>query len=168
MALGRPLISDPDLIEKWQTERYDDIKYCGYCLQGCLHRVKNGQPIDCNLNPEVGKEALEQTAQPLKVLVAGGGPAGLSAALYLSRRGHRVTLAEKENHLGGQFNLAWKAPGKQKMQDGLDAMEYCVRANADAVMTARPVDPELVKEIGPDLLVWAAGAIQNIPANRRA
>jgi len=163
VALGRPLISDPELIEKWQTKNYDEVKYCGYCLQGCLHRVKMGEPLGCNLNPEIGKPALEKTLKPINILVAGGGPAGMSAALYLSKRGHKVTLAEKEDHLGGQFSLAWQAPGKQKMQDGLDNLEYCVNANVDSVITGQPVSAELVGRVQPDLLVWATGAVQNIP-----
>jgi 2,4-dienoyl-CoA reductase-like NADH-dependent reductase (Old Yellow Enzyme family)/thioredoxin reductase len=163
VALGRPLISDPDLIEKWKANSVDDVTYCGYCLQGCLHRVKMGQALGCNLNPEIGKPSLEKTSHPKKVLVAGGGPAGMSAAFYLSKRGHEVTLAEKDDHLGGQFSLAWQAPGKQKMQDGLDDLEYRVRANVESVMIGQPVDAELVASVQPDILVWAAGAEQNIP-----
>jgi 2,4-dienoyl-CoA reductase-like NADH-dependent reductase (Old Yellow Enzyme family)/thioredoxin reductase len=164
VALGRPLISEPDLIEKWQAGKTDKVRYCGYCLQGCLHRLKNGEPLGCNLNPAVGLPALGATENPLKVLVAGGGPAGMSAAVYLSQRGHRVTLAEKEAYLGGQFALAWQAPGKKSMQQGLDALSCCARSNAEAVMMEHPVDMDLVREVRPDLLVWATGAVQNIPA----
>ncbi len=164
IALGRPLIADPGLIEKWERGDYAEVAACGYCLQGCLHRVRSGEPIGCNLNPEVGNPLLGQTEKPLKVLVAGGGPAGMSAALYLARRGHSVTLAEKQDHLGGQFNLAWQAPGKQTMQEGLDNLQYKVRIQAENVRTGQAVDLDLVRQLAPDLLVWATGAVQNIPA----
>jgi 2,4-dienoyl-CoA reductase-like NADH-dependent reductase (Old Yellow Enzyme family)/thioredoxin reductase len=164
VALGRPLIADPRLIEKWSRQAYPEVAACGYCLQGCLQRVRNGEPIGCNLNPEIGNPPPGRTERPLKVLVAGGGPAGMSAALYLARRGHRVTLAEKADRLGGQFNLAWQAPGKKTMHDGLENLKRQVRADAEEVLTGRAVDLDLVRERAPDLLVWATGAVQNIPA----
>ncbi len=163
VALGRPLIADPDLIEKWQKGMDDQVMYCGYCLQGCLHRMKSGQPVGCNLNPAVGLPELEQTTNPMKVLIAGGGPAGMSAGLYMTRRGHQVTLAEKSDHLGGQFAIAWQAPGKEKMKQGLDTIERNVKTSLDSIRMNRPVDAGLVREIQPDILVWATGAIQNIP-----
>jgi 2,4-dienoyl-CoA reductase-like NADH-dependent reductase (Old Yellow Enzyme family)/thioredoxin reductase len=163
VALGRPLLADPDLIEKWRKGMDDQVTYCGYCLQGCLHRLKSGQPLGCNLNPEIGMPALETTAKPSKVLIAGGGPAGMSAALYLTRRGHQVTLAEKTDQLGGQFALAWQAPGKEKMKQGLDSIESNLRTHLYSLVMNRPVDADFVREIHPDLLVWATGAVQNIP-----
>jgi hypothetical protein len=99
------------------NKRKDDrILYCGYCLQGCLHRLKSGQPLGCNLNPEVGLPSLKHTEHPLKVLVAGGGSAGMSAASYMSQRGHQATLAEKQSYVGGQFALAWQVPGKNNIR----------------------------------------------------
>ena len=163
VALGRPLIADPGLLDKWMRGKDREAVYCGYCLQGCLHRVKSGEGIGCNVNPEIGLPEPGRTENPLNVLVAGGGPAGMSAACYLSRRGHNVTLAEKEDHLGGQFSLAWQAPGKENMKVTLDSLDLTLRKSGAAVLTGRQVDAAFVRELNPDLLVWAAGAVQNIP-----
>ena len=163
VALGRPLIADPEFIEKLQTGMDEEILFCGYCLQGCLHRLKSGEPLGCNLNPEMGQPELKRSTSPIKVLIAGGGPAGMSASLYLTRRGHQVTLVEKSDRLGGQFSLAWQAPGKEKMKDGLDTIEHYIRADNISILLNRTVDADLVKEIKPDLVVWATGAVQNIP-----
>ncbi len=163
IALGRPLIACPDLIEAWRKK--DDTKkiYCGYCIQGCLPRVRTGQGVGCNINPAVGRPGLIPSPNPMKVLVAGGGPAGMSAAYYLGLRGHHVTLVEKENHLGGQFALAWQAPGKERMGDTLASFEHVLRSGKAMIITGRMVDLAMVEEIAPDLLVWAVGAFQNIP-----
>jgi 2,4-dienoyl-CoA reductase-like NADH-dependent reductase (Old Yellow Enzyme family)/thioredoxin reductase len=163
VALGRPLIADPHLIEKWQKKEDEEVMYCGYCLQGCLHRLKNGEPLGCNLNPEIALPPLGRTENPMKVLIAGGGPAGMSAALYMTRRGHQVTLAEKTDHLGGQFALAWQTPGKEGMRDGLKGLHRAVEESGASILLSRNTDSGLVTEIQPDLLVWATGAMQNIP-----
>ncbi len=163
VAFGRPLIADPKIIEKWKNYQYDDVRYCGYCLQGCLHRLQSGNPLGCNVNPEIGKPILERTNHPRKVLIAGGGPAGMSAAYYLNKKGHQVTIAEKENHLGGQFSLAWQAPGKEKMKSGLESIKRAVNANEITILLNKICDVDLVKDIQPDLLVWATGSVQNIP-----
>jgi NADPH-dependent 2,4-dienoyl-CoA reductase/sulfur reductase-like enzyme len=163
IAIGRPLIADPRLIKKWKQGKNEEAIFCGYCLQGCLHRVKSGQPLGCNLNPEIGLPPLKPTDRPSKVLVAGGGPAGISAALYLTRRSHKVTIVEQAGRLGGQFALAWQAPGKEKMKDGLESIERSLRSSGATVVLGRAVEPSIVKEFQPDLLVWATGAVQNIP-----
>ena len=163
IALGRPLIADPGLIEKWREGTEWKATMCGYCLQGCLHRVKSGEGIGCNVNPEIGQQDLGRTEKPLKILVAGGGPAGMSAARYLSLRGHDVTLAEREDQLGGQSNLSWQAIGKENMKTALDSLELSLRECDVKVLTARMANSELVREVSPDLLVWATGAVQNIP-----
>ncbi len=163
VALGRPLLADPNLIKKWKTGTERKAVYCGYCLQGCLHRLKNGAPLGCNLNPGMGLPELTPATKPMKVLVAGGGPAGMSAALYMKKRGHQVSLTEQSDQLGGQFALAWQAPGKESMKQGLEAMEDAVNSSGVSLMMNQSVDAAFVQKTKPDLLVWATGAIQNIP-----
>jgi thioredoxin reductase len=163
IALGRPLLADPLLIEKWQSGKDDEIVHCGYCLQGCLHRLKEGNPLGCNVNPEIGMPPLQSTDHPIDVVVAGGGPAGMSASLYLSKKGHRVTLVEKADHLGGQFHFAWQAPGKEAMKDGLRGMTEAVARSGASVVLNQTADASFVGGFRPDLLVWAVGAFQGIP-----
>jgi len=163
VALGRPLIADPELIEKWQKGENEKVMPCGYCLQGCLHRVRSGEPLGCNLNPQIGLPPLQRAPQARRVLIAGGGPAGMSAALYMTRRGHRVTLAEKADHLGGQFTFAWQAPGKKAMKEGLERLKGAVKESGVSILLERTADAALVQELKPDLLVWATGTFQNIP-----
>ncbi|MBW1980907.1 MAG: FAD-dependent oxidoreductase [Deltaproteobacteria bacterium] len=163
IALGRPLIADPNLLKKWLHQQDDRVIQCGYCLQGCLHRVRSGEGLGCNVNPQIGQQELTPSPKKLRVLVAGGGPAGISAALYLAKRGHQVTLAEKEPDLGGQFSLACKAPGKSPMHDSLASLIRAVKQSPVTVLLATEVDSELVRKISPEFLVWATGAHDTIP-----
>jgi 2,4-dienoyl-CoA reductase-like NADH-dependent reductase (Old Yellow Enzyme family)/thioredoxin reductase len=163
VALGRPLIADPGLIGKWREGKEGRVVHCGYCLQGCLHRLKGGEPLGCNLNPEVGVPPLEKTAVPLKVLVVGGGPAGMSATLYMTRRGHRVALVEKNDRLGGQFSLAWRVPGKETMRDGLIGLRRAVEACGATILLKNTAYMETIKRIMPDLVVWSTGALPKTP-----
>lgn len=159
IAIGRPLVADPDLPQKMAAGRTEEILLCGSCLQGCLASVKAGKGIGCIVNPEVGHESepIEPSKQELHVVVVGGGPAGLTTSLVARRRGFKVTLLER-NQLGGQFSLAPLAPGKSAMARPLNSLLRLVNASGADIKTGVEATTELVESLEPDVVVLATGA----------
>ncbi len=159
VALGRPLVADPDLPRKLGAGEAEQVLACGSCLQGCLASVKAGKGIGCIVNPEVGQERdlEEPAAEPRQVVIVGGGPAGLTAAIVARRRGHPVTLLE-QSELGGQFALAPLAPGKAAMARPLHALvAQATRAGAD-IRIGTKATMEGIAALSPDVVILAAGA----------
>ncbi len=158
---GRPLIADPELPKKVKEARFDEIVPCIACNQGCFDSIFGAQAVFCILNPRAGREMevqVRKTAQPKRVMVAGGGPAGMEFALTAAQRGHDVTLYEKEDSLGGQVNLAMASPGKADLGRITDSMRgrmnrYGVKAKLGAALT-----PETIEQEKPDVLAVASGA----------
>jgi len=172
VALGRSLIADPAWPRKAAGGNLTAIQRCISCNQGCIDRVDEinayGRPVSitCLLNPWVGRE---EEMTPVKassvkrILVIGGGPAGLAFSSIAARRGHQVTLIEKEKELGGQFRSAAVPPAKQ---DFKPAIEYMVReAEKSGIMIkkARAYDNMLLKELDPHVVVLATGAAPQVP-----
>ena len=115
VAMGRASLADPELPNKAREGRFEDIIQCTGCMQGCVGRVLAQLPVKCVVNPRTGREnELAVTPAPVskKVFVAGGGPAGMEAAIVAAQRGHDVTLFEKAARLGGQYYLASIPPMK--------------------------------------------------------
>lgn len=122
VAFGRALVADPELPRKLVEGREAEVRWCGFCLQGCLANVKNGSGLGCIINPSVDKQPQARVDTPRRVAVVGGGPAGLSAACTAAELGHSVVLYERSEALGGQFKLAPLAPHKEKMTRPLDGL----------------------------------------------
>jgi 2,4-dienoyl-CoA reductase-like NADH-dependent reductase (Old Yellow Enzyme family)/thioredoxin reductase len=124
VGLARALITDPDWVRKAQEGRTEDIRKCIGCNQGCLDRLWKGQQITCILNPAAGREAkwgagtIRQTTTPKRILVIGGGPAGMKAAEVAARRGHSVTIVDRSDQLGGAVNTLSRVPWRWDFADG--------------------------------------------------
>lgn len=163
VVLGRAQIADPDFCIKAQAGREDDIVRCIACNQGCVDRYMNPEfpHLSCLRNPAVGREKkyfLVETRDPKKVLIVGGGMAGLEAAFTLKQRGHNPILCEESDELGGQFLLAGLAPRKEEMRDSaISRGEQVLRAGVDVRLNTK-VSPELIEELNPDIVIIATGA----------
>ncbi len=162
IGLGRPLLADADWVRK--TERGDEeaILLCAACHQGCLGDLRKGLGTHCLFSPLTGRESeieIPPAPEPRRVVVVGGGPAGLEAARVAAERGHRVTLFEEKDHLGGQLFQAGRVPHKEGFLDVLRQMELTARrAGADIRLSTRVTADELMAG-RPDAVILATGGI---------
>ncbi len=168
VALGRALVADPDLPNKLLAGRDEVVVQCGGCLQGCLAGVKAGRGIGCIVNPEAGREHLGEApprqGAPKRVVVIGGGPAGLTAARVAAERGHDVTLLERHpERLGGQLAVAHLAPGKGGMERMTASFVRHALAAGARVERGVEATPESVRAMHPDAVVVAVGAEAVVP-----
>lgn len=161
IAMGRALLADADLPEKARQGRFDDIVPCIACNEGCFQRLYAQLDISCTVNPRVGRESLfpaQPASRPRTILVAGGGPAGMMAALTAAARGHRVVLCERASQLGGQLLMGDVPPHKDEIRT---LREYLADQVAKAKIETRlgtSVTEQLVRQIGADVVVVATGA----------
>jgi NADPH-dependent 2,4-dienoyl-CoA reductase/sulfur reductase-like enzyme len=161
VAMGRALNADPDLPRKAAAGHFEDIIPCVGCNAGCIGSVTSGQGATCIVNPAVGREKempIVPAEEPKRVMVVGGGPAGLEAARVAALRQHDVTLYEKAEKLGGQVNLASVPPFKQEISQIIKYLSRQVQKAGVKVELGTEVTPELVAELKPDVVVIATGA----------
>lgn len=166
IAMGRALLADPEFPRKAQEGRFEDIRPCIACLQGCRDHLYRGLPITCLVNPQAGMEAeskITPAERGKKVFIIGGGPGGMEAARVAALRGHEVILAEKENHLGGQFHLASLPDGKGEIRGYLDHLSGQLKKLGVKIQLNQEVSPEKVKEMKADVVILAAGGVPRMP-----
>ena len=166
VAVGRPLLADPDWGTKIAAGKACDIRRCISCNKGCTDAIQNRQFLSCVLNAENGYEnsrSIQPAAQKKKVAVLGGGPAGLEAARVAALRGHDVTLFEKTTSLGGQLNIACMPPRKEEMRR---ATQDLIRAVCNAgvhLCMGQTRTAEQLKEAGFEAVINAVGAHSAAP-----
>jgi len=159
----RPMLADPKLIQKVEEDRLEDVKPCTGGLV-CLARMFRNLPYICTVNPRLGHEVepaydLEPTPIKKRVMVIGGGPAGLECAVTAARRGHEVTIYEKESHLGGQLLYAAKEPsGSNKFLDLIKYYEAQITKLGISVELKTEMTARLAHTLETDVAVIASGA----------
>ena len=122
VSMARPMLADPEFVNKAREGREDEINTCIACNQACLDHTFTGQEVSCLVNPRACHETLlnyAPTDSPKRIAVVGAGPAGLAYATVAAQRGHAVTLFDSAAEIGGQFNLAKRIPGKEEFYETL-------------------------------------------------
>jgi 2,4-dienoyl-CoA reductase-like NADH-dependent reductase (Old Yellow Enzyme family) len=161
-GMTRALICDPELPNKASRGAADDIRACIACNQACIGHFHKGYPISCIQNPVSGRElrfgALSPTTVPRKVMVVGGGPAGMKAAVVAAQRGHSVRLFEAQKRLGGQALLAQLLPGRAEFGGLVTNLLHELAVSGVKVRTGTSVDRAMVVNESPDVVVMATGA----------
>ncbi len=161
IGFARGLISDPELPNKARQGRYDEINYCIGCNQGCFDPIFDQKPPTCLVNARAGAEGrltVEPAVRKKKVMVIGGGPAGMEAARVAALRGHEVCLYEKNEKLGGQIPLAAIPPGRREFVTFMNYLEKQIEKLKVAVHTRIEVTPLHVEMEKPDAVIVATGA----------
>lgn len=166
VAMGRASLADPAMPIKAQEGRFEDIRRCIGCNDGCIGTLFEDKAIRCVLNPELGFEHLGgiQPAEVKKdVAVVGSGPAGLYAAIAAARSGHQVTVYEKDEHAGGQFYLAAIPPTKGEITDFIVwQLAQCKKLGIE-IQYNTEATVELFKSKNPDSIILASGSTPVFP-----
>jgi len=170
VALGRPLIAEPDWPNKVKAGKLDEVQPCIACNQGCFDSVFVGDPVTCLVNPLAGHEAeiaLEPLGAPVKVAIIGGGPAGASAAIYFKKRGADVTLFERDDRLAGKLDLCGSSYFRRDFLRLRDYYNSVVPKLGIELRLGEEATVGSVKALDPDLVVVATGARPLLPGFAR-
>jgi NADPH-dependent 2,4-dienoyl-CoA reductase/sulfur reductase-like enzyme len=169
IGMARAHLADPEFANKAKEGRYEEINQCIGCQIGCIDKDFEKRPqVTCAVNPACGREkefeiGLRPTKGPKRVVVVGGGPAGMSAARVAAERGHQVLLFEKGDALGGQIRAASVYDGKDELTKVVRWYEHQFKKLGVRVELNREMTAGIVQEIEPDVLIVATGAKPIIP-----
>ncbi len=166
ISMARPMLADPDLVQKAAEGREDEINTCIACNQGCLDHTFAGQEVTCLVNPRACRETMlnyEPTTSVKRIAVVGAGPAGLAYADVASGRGHHVTLFDAAAEIGGQLNLAKRIPGKEEFHETLRYFTRIMELRGVALRLNTRVTAADLKAGDFDEIVIATGIEPRVP-----
>ncbi len=166
VSMARPLLADPDFVNKARTGEQESINTCIACNQACLDFIFQKKNATCLVNPQACNETIlkfKPAKQIKKIAVIGAGPAGLSFAVEAAKRGHHITLFEQQAEIGGQFNFAKKVPGKEEFYETLRYFNNQLQAHGVEVLLNTKATVALLKEKGFDEVVLASGIKPRVP-----
>ena len=166
-GMTRALIADPGMPNKAFSGRASDIRACIACNQSCIGRAHKGLPISCIQNPVSGRETiypvLPSATGTGRVMVIGGGPAGMKAAVTAAERGYRVSLYESAPRLGGQALLAQRLPGREEFGGLVTNLEQELASAGVNVEIGSRMTPAAIRRAGPAAVILATGATPRVP-----
>lgn len=160
IQMARPLLADPEWVNKVATNRIDEINTCIACNQGCLDHAFENRRGTCLVNPRAGYETelvYVKTRKPRRIAVVGGGVAGMTAATVAAGRGHQVTLFEASTDVGGQFNLARLIPGKEEFHETIRYYKAMLKKNGVEIRLGTRINREQLEREGYDDVIIATG-----------
>lgn len=167
VGMTRALIVDPHMPNKAMQEELDRIRYCIGCNQACIGHFQQDLPISCIQNPITGREreyaAMRKTNHVKKIVIVGGGPAGMKAAVVAAERGHKVTLLEKTDELGGQVKLARSIPTREEFGELVSNLRRELTQFRVDIRMNTTADKELILSMNPDEVILATGATPYFP-----
>ncbi len=167
VSMARPLLADPDFVKKSRLGQREQINVCIACNQACLDHVFVNKHASCLVNPQAARETelvYEPAVETRQIAVVGAGPAGLACARVAALRGHRVTIFDAAQQLGGQFNMAKKIPGKEEFYETLAYFDAELQRLGVEVKLGEQVTADDLAEAGYDEIVVATGVEPRTPA----
>ncbi|MEG1271408.1 MAG: NAD(P)/FAD-dependent oxidoreductase [Ruthenibacterium sp.] len=166
VAVGRPMLADPDFANKAMSGNKACIRQCVSCNKGCTDNIQNRSFLSCVLNAENGYEetrSITKAEKTKQIVVVGGGMAGMEAARVAATKGHTVALYESKSQLGGQINIAMMPPRKAELKRATDFLVHEMQEKHIALHLGAPVNAEQILQTKPDAVIVAVGAASACP-----